>query len=1658
MHSKRILGVAFAFIMVFAAFSVLQPRITTEATLKIDPHLLEEMDQGDGLFTAIVKVVWNPNIEPFLYQHDAVVTVLRAEAASTQEPVLTYLRQKSDAEVLNTFWLSNLILVRADEDTIRELATLSTVEKVLANFEVTTQEGEMKEIGSAASTPATWNIEKVRAPEVWDTLGITGEGIKFATTDSGVDISHQDLAGSMYTSDPTDPKYPGGWIEFDGNGNPIWSTPYDSWIHGTATYGTIVGDSKSSYGAIGMAPGAKGLGMHALSLPGGGGTFPQVMAGLEWVLDPYDEAGHHYPFPRVSSHSWGATGYYSELIEPIRNMWFAGHFVVAAAGNDYEGYSSTPGNIYETFSAGMTDINDYVDPQSSGEIVYKTDFPPPVPADWPDSWVVPDVSAPGVDVIVPIPGNDYMYWGGTSFASPHVAGAAVLMLSGNPSLTPPELAAALEGTAVWYDRYYPSKPDTRYGWGRIDAYEAVMQVALPQGIVGTVTDADTNQPISQAEVQIVETGRTVYTDANGYYEVRLQPGTYTVEVSRFGYYPVTMSNVLVEADRFTLLNVAMTPIVPGYISGYVYHGPTMIGIPGATVEALDVPVPIQTLTDVDGAYTLAIPPGTYDFKASSFGFESETANDVVVNEGETTIVDFYLTQPPKVAVVDYYLDYITEFLIEKGYIVDQYDTIADVTPKVHEYSAIVVSRPGSTPKATLWSFIDATDANGVGVVWLDSWASYTGGYLLYNYGYTPRWPPYRGTYYSSSIQALYYKVAATDDDIIPGWSVGDKIIHDSSSYYKDHAWYTGILDNATVKVIAGVGRRYSTYDSDVPSSQGIVKVTRDANKWMLLSMHANTPYTDVRYWTDDTKAVFLNSINWVGRPTTGIPKLVLWDLKAEPKVGLWSEPRTVSVGIKNVGWITGSETLQMYVDTTLEGTATVTLAPGEYTYPSWTVSRFDVGTYTAKVKHLTTTFTVRAPKITLQAYEIDKTKPLSGADVYGYYRRYMAPGWQEQWSKAYGGYGHSQHAQPVGDIDEDGINEIIVGGYETLGYGMARILSYDAGLGTYIEEYSWYVPGGTYHSPSGSTILDLDGDGDNEFVVSWTYSGADGIYAYDWDGTTLTELDYFPCGFVFDVYSADYDDDGDVEVLIANAPWGPTPYNVVAFRWENGAFVWEAEWYSGYSWETSMIWSGDTDNDGKTEIVACVSDSGYSTLGTYALNWNPGTNSWTADLVYGALINGGTHYGVVVGDVDGDGTPEIGIGNDVNGYYGAGAVLVEWNGVSYDKVWEGSWPAEEVVIEAIDIGDADNDGSNELVVGGGDVHVIGWTGTMYAEESTIPQTSGLLAGSIVADTDSDGLNEIKACDIIGLGPGKEWILEYSATPRPESGWTFKYLGTTDAEGRLIIDSPASVVDMYFMVHKPDKTPLGYQYLLVNYHYIDDDITVTKKPTSATEGIVISRLNARGLEMYSHMGVTWLQYDAIPVIFPFISTKAGPTKIVVTPEIYAFYHWLNIIDAFGSWWYYFMAPDRVAAIAGGQTYEYSFAGSIQGYIMHTQTGNDVTINWYVNDGFGHQITGIDCEQVSWLTSGTRSYLPALLKPGMLEDLMTEVGETIDYYPLIALYTNKKGMITSGYCEWYEKTMTINVNQPVSYAQLNFMSGPYGNPNAKMYVTVITEPTP
>lgn len=307
----------------------------------------------------------------------SVVSALKAHADRTQKRALELLRGQG-AKVLNRFWIANAILAEARVSTAYELTFLPTVWRIHEDFELTTPKPprgfHSLQFGTLQAS-VTWGLDMINAENAWG-LGYDGTGIRVAVLDTGVDITHPDLIGKMWTDNPADPTYPGGWAEFDSAGNiVVGSTPHDTAAHGTHCSGTVLGENASGTW-IGVAPSA--ILMHGLVIPGGGGTFAQVAAGMQWAISPTDQYGN--PASQradVVSMSLVAGGYWDEMIEPVRNIKAAGAVPVASIGNAGEGTSGSPGNVYETFAIGATDNTDAVAYFSSGETVYLTDWTAP---------------------------------------------------------------------------------------------------------------------------------------------------------------------------------------------------------------------------------------------------------------------------------------------------------------------------------------------------------------------------------------------------------------------------------------------------------------------------------------------------------------------------------------------------------------------------------------------------------------------------------------------------------------------------------------------------------------------------------------------------------------------------------------------------------------------------------------------------------------------------------------------------------------------------------------------------------------------------------------------------------------------------------------------------------------------------------------------------------------------------------------------------------------------------------------------------------------------------------------------------------------------------------------------------------------------------------
>jgi serine protease AprX len=135
-------------------------------------------------------------------------------------------------------------------------------------------------------------------------------------------------------------------------------------------------------------------------------------------------------------------------------------------GNGKEGTMTTPADADSVISVGAVLFN--------GRLAIFSSTGPTN-----DDRIKPDVVAPGVNIYhARVPGPDtYGYSQGTSLATPLTAGAAALLLSVRPELTPIEVRDALRSTAAPIDTgAHRPVPNNFTGWGLIDAFHAAVSL------------------------------------------------------------------------------------------------------------------------------------------------------------------------------------------------------------------------------------------------------------------------------------------------------------------------------------------------------------------------------------------------------------------------------------------------------------------------------------------------------------------------------------------------------------------------------------------------------------------------------------------------------------------------------------------------------------------------------------------------------------------------------------------------------------------------------------------------------------------------------------------------------------------------------------------------------------------------------------------------------------------------------------------------------------------------------------------------------------------------------------------------------------------------------------------------------------------------------
>lgn len=294
--------------------------------------------------------------------------------------------------------------------------------------------------------PQQWALDRIAAPAAWSTS--QGRGVVVAVVDSGVDLTHPDLAPRLLR---------------DGDGRVVGrdlvdgdERPQDRHGHGTMVAGVIAAATDNGVGVAGTAPRARLMPVRVLDEQGRG-TAADVDAAIRWAVDQGAD---------VVNLSLESDAVADEGARPqapaaaVRYAWDQGAVVVAAAGNSGNPFTDYPSDS-PVLIVGATTRDDRVAPFS-------------------DSGRRDAVVAPGMGIVSTwcregdrvCDGTTHTYGqaDGTSFAAPYVSGGVALLRS--RGLDHEEAVRRLRETA----RDVPPRGrDRESGHGLIDLAAAVRE-------------------------------------------------------------------------------------------------------------------------------------------------------------------------------------------------------------------------------------------------------------------------------------------------------------------------------------------------------------------------------------------------------------------------------------------------------------------------------------------------------------------------------------------------------------------------------------------------------------------------------------------------------------------------------------------------------------------------------------------------------------------------------------------------------------------------------------------------------------------------------------------------------------------------------------------------------------------------------------------------------------------------------------------------------------------------------------------------------------------------------------------------------------------------------------------------------------------------------
>jgi subtilisin family serine protease len=326
-----------------------------------------------------------------------------------------------------------------------------------------------------------WGMDYVHAPEAWaelyglqSKLPTSTREVVVAQIDGGIDFSHPDLRGALWTNpdellngkDDDEDGYIDdlhGWnfVNSSADPKPVNSELYfnGSFEHGTAIATLIAGRGNDDIGVAGMAWKAKIMPLVILGATGSGETSSLVQAIRYAIAHRAD----------VISMSLEGNAEDPEVKTALQDATAQGILVVMAAGNESADLDSEPAypSCYQGAAGQSTLVVSSIEPDGARHA--STNYGKCV-----------NIAAPGADIVSGRPTFDengktenvsgYGVWSGTSLAVPYVSGVAALLKAQHPDWTGEQLAERILSTVQPFAKGVDA---TGLGKGVLDAGAAV---------------------------------------------------------------------------------------------------------------------------------------------------------------------------------------------------------------------------------------------------------------------------------------------------------------------------------------------------------------------------------------------------------------------------------------------------------------------------------------------------------------------------------------------------------------------------------------------------------------------------------------------------------------------------------------------------------------------------------------------------------------------------------------------------------------------------------------------------------------------------------------------------------------------------------------------------------------------------------------------------------------------------------------------------------------------------------------------------------------------------------------------------------------------------------------------------------------------------------